>query len=257
MIMKMPVHRIIPFSNVEGSGNRTSIFTQGCNANCLYCHNSETIPMKSDDSKLYTVDELFEVIKGNVPFIRGITVSGGEATLHHRFLSELFKKVKTLGITCYIDSNGFFDVSEISELIEVTDKFLFDIKGVGESLENLCFSNILHEGSKLVSNHEERFSKSSEHLKTLDMLVKKDKVEEVRLVYVKGHYDVKFVVDEISKIIKEYPDVAFKIIRVHARGLPAARAKELKGMIPSELELDELIVYVKSLELKNIVKSSY
>lgn len=26
--MKLPVHRIIPFSNVEGIGNRTSIFVQ-------------------------------------------------------------------------------------------------------------------------------------------------------------------------------------------------------------------------------------
>ena len=40
----VPLHRIIPFSNVEGQGNRTSIFLQGCKLNCLYCHNPETIP---------------------------------------------------------------------------------------------------------------------------------------------------------------------------------------------------------------------
>ncbi|MBS5277393.1 MAG: 4Fe-4S cluster-binding domain-containing protein, partial [Haemophilus parainfluenzae] len=38
----VPLHRIIPFSNVEGQGNRTSIFLQGCKLNCLYCHNPET-----------------------------------------------------------------------------------------------------------------------------------------------------------------------------------------------------------------------
>ena len=40
-----PVNKIIPFSNVDGPGNRTSIFFQGCPFNCLFCHNPETIRM--------------------------------------------------------------------------------------------------------------------------------------------------------------------------------------------------------------------
>lgn len=40
---KAPVNRIIPFSNVDGPGCRTSIFFQGCSFSCLYCHNPETI----------------------------------------------------------------------------------------------------------------------------------------------------------------------------------------------------------------------
>lgn len=250
--MKMPVHRIIPFSNVEGSGNRTSIFTQGCNANCLYCHNSETIPMKSDDAKLYTVDELVEVIKGNMPFIRGITVSGGEATLHHKFLSKLFKKVRELGLTCYVDTNGFFDIEEIADLIEVTDKFLFDIKGVGESLDKLCFSDFLHTGSKLVDNHKEKFTDSNKHLKTLENLLSQGKVEEVRLVYVKSFYNEKRATMMIAEKLVNYQDVLFKLIRVHARGLPVERAIKLKGAIPTELQTDELAEYAKSLGLNNI-----
>ena len=41
--MKAPVNKIIAFSNVDGPGNRTSIFFQGCPFNCLFCHNPETI----------------------------------------------------------------------------------------------------------------------------------------------------------------------------------------------------------------------
>ena len=40
---RAPVNRIIPFSNVDGPGNRTAIFFQGCPFNCLFCHNPETI----------------------------------------------------------------------------------------------------------------------------------------------------------------------------------------------------------------------
>lgn len=38
-----PVNKIIPFSSVDGPGNRTAVFFQGCNLACLYCHNPETI----------------------------------------------------------------------------------------------------------------------------------------------------------------------------------------------------------------------
>lgn len=40
---KAPVNKIIPFSAVDGYGNRTAVFLQGCNQNCQYCHNPETI----------------------------------------------------------------------------------------------------------------------------------------------------------------------------------------------------------------------
>lgn len=42
-MMRAPVNKIIPFSNVDGPGNRTAIFFQGCPFNCLFCHNPETI----------------------------------------------------------------------------------------------------------------------------------------------------------------------------------------------------------------------
>jgi pyruvate-formate lyase-activating enzyme len=251
--MKMPVHRIIPFSNVEGLGNRTSIFVQGCNANCLYCHNSETIPMTSDDSKFYTVDELIEVIKANQPFIRGITVSGGEATIYYKFLAALFKEVHKLGLTCYVDTNGFFDRVLLKDLIEETDKFLFDIKGIGMSLETLCFSDFLHEAKTLVNNHQERFSVQKEHFWNLKELIDLNKVEEVRLVYIKGHFDEKEIVKAISSLVKNHPEIAFKLIRVHGRGLPKERIMKLKGVIPSSSELDEFAAYCKSQGLENLI----
>ena len=42
-MLTAPVNNIIPFSNVDGPGNRTSIFFQGCTFDCMFCHNPETI----------------------------------------------------------------------------------------------------------------------------------------------------------------------------------------------------------------------
>ena len=43
MELKAKINKIIKFSNVDGPGNRIAIFFQGCNFNCEYCHNPETI----------------------------------------------------------------------------------------------------------------------------------------------------------------------------------------------------------------------
>lgn len=127
----VPLHRIIPFSNVEGQGNRTSIFLQGCKLNCLYCHNPETIPRYTEEAKLVSLQYLYDQVMEATPFIRGITVSGGEPTIHHKKLIPLFQALQQQGLTCYLDSSGFFEYETTKSLIEVTDKFLFDLKGGG------------------------------------------------------------------------------------------------------------------------------
>lgn len=42
MSAHVPVNNVIPFSLVDGPGARCSIFLQGCNIHCAYCHNPET-----------------------------------------------------------------------------------------------------------------------------------------------------------------------------------------------------------------------
>jgi pyruvate-formate lyase-activating enzyme len=168
-----------------------------------------------------------------MPYIRGITVSGGEATLYPKFLLELFQEVHKLGLTCYIDTNGFFNYNSLLPLIAETDKFLYDIKGIGTTLDKLCFSDNLLENNHLANDNSKRFGGANEHLESLKLLLKLDKVEEVRLVYVKGYYDTEKIVDEIYTVLKSYPHVIFKVIRMHARGLPKERLMLLKGAVPS------------------------
>ena len=251
-IMKIPVHRIIPFSNVEGIGNRTSIFVQGCNINCLYCHNSETIAKSYTEAQFYTIESLKALVQNNMPFIRGITVSGGEATLYHEALTQLFTQIHSLGITCYIDTNGFFKRNQISDLIEETDKFLFDVKAIGSGLDQLCFSNFQLEHS-IDEDYSQRFSHQLEHLDNLKYLLTRDKIEEVRHVYIKGFYDEKETIKTIGQILKPYPNIPLKLIRVHSRGLPIERIQKLKGTIPKASELEALADYAREEGIKKII----
>ncbi|MDR0388198.1 MAG: 4Fe-4S binding protein, partial [Treponema sp.] len=42
---RTPVNRILRSSIVDGPGNRAAVFLQGCNYDCVYCHNPETISL--------------------------------------------------------------------------------------------------------------------------------------------------------------------------------------------------------------------
>jgi pyruvate formate lyase activating enzyme len=67
-----------------------------------------------------------------MPYISGVTVSGGEATLQHEFLVELFSAVKAdselTHLTTFIDSNGSAAQKVWEALAPVTDGVMVDLK---------------------------------------------------------------------------------------------------------------------------------
>ena len=278
------VNRIIPFSNVDGPGNRLAIFFQGCNIQCVYCHNPETIhrcvhcgecvagcpkeaiSMSKDewgrDKVLYnikkcvecdqcirvcrfsasprtqnlTVEDTLKEILEYKEYIRGITVSGGEPTLQAPFITELFKQVRPLGLTCFVDTNGVFDMDspEIKELITETDKFMVDIKAETNT-KDLCGVNL-----------------EGKHIENLKKLLSLDKVYEVRTVLIHNFMDMEKTVEGVSNILKEYPSVHYKIIRVHPAGLHEEIRNKIKKNIPSEEEVKLLAEKAKLLGVKTV-----
>ena len=81
----------ISFSNVDGPGNRFVVFLQGCNFDCIACHNPQTIPghafVEGHHPQRRSVDDVLVEIRRAAPFVRGVTVSGGEATQQPVFVS--------------------------------------------------------------------------------------------------------------------------------------------------------------------------
>lgn len=251
----VPLHRIIPFSNVEGQGNRTSIFLQGCKLNCLYCHNPETIPRYTEEAKQVSLQYLYDQVMDAVPFIRGVTISGGEPTIHHKKLVPLFEALRKQGLTCYLDSSGFFEYDATEPLIEVTDKFLFDLKGDGVGLQTLCFDRRNQQGkvseNVIPSVNHIKPENLGRNLQNLAKLLPLDKVEEVRLVYLNEFYDAKLLIEKVAKLLKPYPDVLLKIIRVHTKG---ARDEEgLMPFVPTVEQTDELAAFAKQQGVQKIV----
>src|SRR5688572_11149999 len=138
----------IPFSAVDGPGNRFVVFLQGCNFHCIACQNPQTIPPRSDQCSSASVAELVAQIRRVAPFLSGVTVSGGEATLQWKFVRTLFSRLKSdpdlSRLTCFIDSNGAASRHVWDEFAPVTDGVMVDLK---------CLDPVIHLALTARPNH--------------------------------------------------------------------------------------------------------
>ncbi len=170
----------ISFSHVDGPGNRFVVFLQGCNFDCIACHNPQTIPghamVEGHHPRHMGVPELLDDIRRAAPFVSGVTVSGGEATQQAGFVHALFAAIKAdrslSRLTCLLDSNGACALDTWDQLAPVMDGAMIDLK---------CLDDDIHRAMTASSN--DRVLASIGHLVAIDRLY------EVRLLLVAGLND--------------------------------------------------------------------
>ena len=123
------IHSIQSLGTVDGPGVRCVIFMQGCPLRCACCHNPDTwefsVGSTTDVDTLVKKIVRFKNYFGNKG---GVTVSGGEPLCQARFVAELFKSLKKLGINTALDTSGCIWNNDIKELLLYTDLVLLDYK---------------------------------------------------------------------------------------------------------------------------------
>jgi pyruvate-formate lyase-activating enzyme len=200
----------ISFSNVDGPGNRFVVFLQGCNFDCIACHNPQTIPgnvpIDAHQTTRMSVDDLMVQIRRAAPFISGVTVSGGEATQHADFVHALCSAVKANPalhrLTCFVDSNGACDLSVWDDLEHVVDGVMVDLK---------CFDPDIHR--TLTGRSNEQTLASIRHLDALGRLY------EVRLLLVGGLNDDPALIERTGRWLAHVdPAMRVKVIGFRAHG---------------------------------------
>ena len=167
---------VVPFSCVDGPGNRFVVFTQGCPFDCIACHNPETIAPCGPDTRVTDVGQLLEQIREVEPYLSGVTVSGGEATAQWRFVRDLFAEVRAdpqlARLTTYVDTNGHALPRIWDELLPVTDGFMVDLKALDPEVHH----RLTGRGNELV-------------LDSIRYLHSRGRLAEVRLLLVPGIND--------------------------------------------------------------------
>jgi pyruvate-formate lyase-activating enzyme len=226
----------IPFSSVDGPGNRFVVFLQGCNFDCIACHNPQTIPGHAlvdgvDGPQRRSVEELLIEIRRAAPFIRGITASGGEATQQPTFLHELFTAVRAdpelAHLSCLVDSNGACDLTIWDRLAPVMDGAMIDLK---------CLDDERH--VEMTGESNERVLASIRHLATIGRL------EEVRLLLIAGVNDDRRLLRRTAEWLAGVdPGMRVKLIGFRNHG---ARPHDPPLVEPSPSELHQAADVLRS-----------
>ena len=261
---RAPVNKIIPFSNVDGPGNRTSIFFQGCPFNCLFCHNPETIHLcvgcgacvascpagalrldadgrvQWDDTRCVQCDTCLRVCPHSAsPRVRWMTVE--DVMLQVRRSAPYIRGVTTSGGECTLQNEFlialFSEVRKLGKtcLIDSNGSFDFErdprVLAVSEGVMLDVKAVERAWSDKLISHPREIV------LKNLDYLLAVDKLYEVRTIIFPGRdreneETVRYVAEHIRD------KCFYKIIRYRPYGV-REKYQKLLGEFETETEYAE------------------
>jgi pyruvate formate lyase activating enzyme len=110
----------------------------GCQFRCVYCHNPDT--WKMSNGMPVTWSRAVEVVSkyrhGLQTMKGGLTISGGEPLMQHRFVLKVFAAVKAVGIHTALDTNGFLGERLSDQDLEAIDLVLLDLKAITPDLHH-------------------------------------------------------------------------------------------------------------------------
>lgn len=124
------LHSFTTGSAVDGPGIRVVAWTSGCMWRCRYCHNPDTWKMTNGIpvSVSRAADELRKYKRGLRVMSGGLTVSGGEPLMQHRFVVKLFAAAREMGVHTALDTNGYYGERVTDSELQGIDLVLLDVK---------------------------------------------------------------------------------------------------------------------------------
>jgi pyruvate formate lyase activating enzyme len=124
------LHSFTTGSTVDGPGVRVVAWTAGCMWRCRYCHNPDTWTMRNGIPVTVTkaIDELRKYRRGLKVMSGGLTISGGEPLMQHRFVVKLFAGAAAMGVHTTLDTNGYYGDKLTDAELETVSLVLLDIK---------------------------------------------------------------------------------------------------------------------------------
>jgi len=271
------INRILPFSSVDGPGNRTAIFLQGCNFNCLYCHNPETI------NRCNNCGTCVKACPYNVLSIEGTSVCWDKSQCKkcdeclkacgrnsspkavYMTVEEVLKEIsKTRAFISGITVSG----GECTLQPEFLTELFKEVKKLGLSTYADTNGSIpLYELPELVevmdmAMVDVKAYDSKEHLKLTGMdnnivlenvkfLGNINKLYEIRTVVAPGVLNNNYTVDMASKLLASInPEIRYKLIKYRPLGV---REGLIDSYTPSDEDMDALANIARNNGCRNIV----
>ena len=274
------INKILPHSFVDGPGNRSVIFLQGCPFHCRYCHNPYTINFcnhcgsclevcpagaiilenqriewlaeqctdcdacievcpnfSSPKVHVLTPEDTWNRIKPNLPFISGVTFTGGEPVFQDKFLYESLKLIKQESeLTTCIETNGFFSAGIFDHIIPLVDFVMVDFKAFHPEIHN-----------HLTGKH----NLNTKH--NIKLLWETSKLFMVRTTIVPGFTDTHDEIRSISRFLVDIdPNIHLRLLRFRPHGVKD-EARNWKS--PGDKLMDQLCETARSTGLTHVDRS--
>jgi pyruvate formate lyase activating enzyme len=124
------LHSFTTGATVDGPGVRVVVWTAGCTWRCRYCHNPDTWTMSNGIPVTLSraVEELRKYRQGLKVMAGGLTVSGGEPLMQHRFVEKLMAAATGMGIHTALDTNGYYGDRLSDAALDAISLVLLDLK---------------------------------------------------------------------------------------------------------------------------------
>ncbi|MBQ9642968.1 MAG: anaerobic ribonucleoside-triphosphate reductase activating protein [Lachnospiraceae bacterium] len=123
----MKIHGLQKMTLLDFPGHvACTVFLGGCDFRCPYCHNYELADGTADPVMDDT--ELLSFLSKRTGLLDGVAITGGEPCLH-KDLPELLRKIREMGFSVKLDTNGYHPQLLESILKEgLADYVAMDIK---------------------------------------------------------------------------------------------------------------------------------
>ncbi|MBY6185647.1 YjjW family glycine radical enzyme activase [Marinobacter hydrocarbonoclasticus] len=192
-------------------------------------------------ARRYDVETLFNTIREHAMLLDGITFSGGEATLQHRFITALQSRLKSDAETAYlnllIDSNGLLDSPHWPPLLASSDGVMLDIKAMGA------------ERHKALTGRD-----NSKVLASAQLLAEAGKLVEVRFLVIEGQNDMADELDGLAAFLSGLPNPP--VLKLNGFRHHGVRPSAQAWPQTSEACMERVAAHFTGLGLKVLINSA-
>ncbi|MCD9545670.1 YjjW family glycine radical enzyme activase [Photobacterium carnosum] len=207
---------------------------------CTECDACLTTCNKQSTPKTYTltVTDTLELIRDNLFFINGITVTGGEATLQLPYIITLFKAIKSdpslQHLSCMIDSNGSLSITGWQSVSPYLDGAMIDLK---------AWNNTTHRW--LTSRDNDRV------LASISWLSQHQKLYEVRLLQIPEITDYEQYIDDVAAYLTTLNnDVRIKLNAFQHHGVTG---ESLNWVTCNQADIETLAMQLTERNITNLI----
>jgi len=147
-----------------------TVFLSGCNFRCPFCYSPELVlPEKIKKHPSIKERDFFDFLSEKRGLLDGCVICGGEPTIYGEELIDFCKKIKEMGFSIKLDTNGS-NPDVLTKAIPLIDYIAMDIKSpldqrykefsvidcldrIKESIEIIKKSGIDYEFRTTITNH--------------------------------------------------------------------------------------------------------